>query len=145
MKQPHSTHSSHTGKSRPPAKCDEAIRHCEQAAARLQAASEELAACWTALGIEIATGASRTEVLRRRAWCNVLELRVREKTSELEVARKRIDSLWNQVIAAARTHEMSHRGRKKPVGENLFAHSWTLLLQPKGGDALQPQALALAK
>ena len=108
-----------------------AVRRCEEAAAQMKLASEELAACWTALTIEISNGASPTDLLRRRAWCNVLELRLRERTAALEAARKELDAVWKNVLSRARKHDLTHRSQQDNVAENLFAQSWTLLLQPK--------------
>ena len=57
----------------------EALRQCEDAAARVKSASNELAACWSALRGDIASGVNAIELLRTRAWCNVLELRLRKR------------------------------------------------------------------
>lgn len=110
---------------------DDILRECESVSAQLRAAADELAACWTALGIEISNGASPTELLRRRAWCNVLELRLREKQSLLEVSRNELDRAWRQVLAKARAHQHAHTGEADKIAESLFAQSWALLLQPK--------------
>jgi hypothetical protein len=113
-----------------------AVHRCEEAAAQMKLAGEELAACWTALTIEISNGASPTDLLRRRAWCNVLELRLREKAAALEAARRDLDSVWKHVLNRARTHDLAHRSQQDTVAENLFAQSWTLLLQPKTSPAM---------
>ncbi|HYG23420.1 MAG TPA: hypothetical protein VEH04_11605 [Verrucomicrobiae bacterium] len=109
---------------------DEVLRNCEFTAAQVKAAADELAACWSALTIEISNGASPTDLLRRRAWCNVLELRLRERTALLEKARLNVDAAWRRVIARSRSHHRAHAGAPDSTSETLFAQSWTLLLQP---------------
>jgi|GEM_PF-3690796 hypothetical protein len=142
MKHAHSTPSVPTGeKARQSHRCEEAVRRCEQLAARVKSTSEELTACWTALGIEIATGATRTDLLKRRAWCNVIELRLREQTAELEEARHTVDAVWKSLMSTARKHELNHRHQPKNAAENLFSKTWTLLLQPKT-TATGPMAVA---
>ncbi|HLP77483.1 MAG TPA: hypothetical protein VK327_11265 [Candidatus Paceibacterota bacterium] len=135
MKHPHSNRNN-----RPKSKEDtrtnpaEALRKCEEASARLKAASEELTACWTALGIEIATGARPTELLRRRAWCNVLEMRLREKAVALEKARQDLDKVWNAIMDAASQRERRELARLASSTanvESIFSRSWSLLMQSK--------------
>jgi hypothetical protein len=110
--------------------CEQALRTCEEAAAKVKSASDELAACWSTLGREISTGVSATELLRRRAWCNVLELRLKEKALALEEARHGVDAVWKEMLQAA-------RGRDLPCGketnEILFGKSWSLLMQSRPG------------
>ncbi|MBC8095354.1 MAG: hypothetical protein H7Y43_06055 [Akkermansiaceae bacterium] len=120
-----------------------ALRKCEEASVGLLSTSEELAACWIALGIEISTGATRTELLRRRAWCNVLELRLKEKAALLEKARHGMDEVWTSVLHSVSTHETSHRAHYPAAVENLFSKSWSLLMQPKS--AARPSELVTAK
>lgn len=81
------------------------LRVCEEAAARVRHAGAELAACWTSLGEELAAGAEATEVLRTRAWCNVLELRLKERTGALEQARLEVDAVWREMLLATRDRE----------------------------------------
>ncbi len=82
-----------------------ALRACEDAAARVRAAGEELSSCWTLLGDELTRGAEATEVLRTRAWCNVLELRLKERTGDLEEARHNVDAVWRDMMLATRDRE----------------------------------------
>jgi len=58
----------------------DALRACDEAAAQLKLAGDELSASWTALARDLATGVTAMELLRARAWCNVLELRLKERT-----------------------------------------------------------------
>jgi flagellar export protein FliJ len=79
------------------------LHACEEAAARMQAASTELTAAWTRVSGELAAGTTGIALLRARAWCNVLELRVKERASILEEARHLVDTAWQGLIRA--THE----------------------------------------
>lgn len=83
----------------------QALRACEEAAARVRNASAELASCWSLLGEELATGTEATELLRTRAWCNVLELRLKEHASALEEARHNMDAVWREMMLATRDRE----------------------------------------
>jgi hypothetical protein len=89
--------------------CQQALRVCQSAAVGLQAAGEELAASWTALCHEISTGVSCTDLLRKRAWCNVLELRLKEQAHALEQARHGLDALWEDLMLATRARELFNR------------------------------------
>jgi flagellar export protein FliJ len=80
----------------------EAMRVCEEAAFQLQAASDELAAAWTALCEELSTGAVATKLIRTRAWCSVLELRQKERTTALQKAQRLMDHAWREMVAASR-------------------------------------------
>jgi flagellar biosynthesis chaperone FliJ len=92
---------------------EQALRACETAAARIKAAGDELAQCWTALCQEISAGVSPTDLLRKRAWCNVLELRLKEQAHALEDARLGVDALWDEMMLTARARELFHRFLKK--------------------------------
>src|SRR5512133_1591751 len=83
----------------------ETLRACEEAAARVQKASVELTECWTGLCDKLAAGVNSSELLRARAWCNVLELRVKERAAALESARHAVDAVWQQLMLASRERE----------------------------------------
>jgi len=85
------------------------LRACEAAAARLQSASTELTACWTTLCEKLAAGATGDDLLRARAWCNVLELRVKERAAVLEEARHEVDAGWKELMRATRDREALDR------------------------------------
>ncbi len=122
--------------------CEEAVRLCEEAAARIQAAGDELAACWTTLARELATGTSATGLLRKRAWCNVLELRLRERAHALEEARLGVDAVWQEIMNAVRSRELLNRLLRKNSSEFSAAHQvWPLLAQ----SATAPDANQLKK
>jgi flagellar export protein FliJ len=89
------------------------LRACEEAAARVQAASVELTACWKTLCDKLAAGVTGDELLRARAWCNVLELRVRERAAALEQARHAVDAVWNELMIATREREGLDRLHEK--------------------------------
>lgn len=89
------------------------LHACEEAAARMQAASVELTAAWTKLSDELAGGTTGVALLRARAWCNVLELRVKEKAAALEAARHAIDAAWHDLLLATREREAIDRLREK--------------------------------
>lgn len=91
----------------------EVLRACEDAAARVKAAGDELSASWTTLGKELSAGVTAMELLRTRAWCNALELRLRERTSILEQARLAVDAVWQEMLNATRDREALDRYYKK--------------------------------
>ncbi len=45
------------------------------------------------------------ELLRARAWCNVLELRVKERAAALEQARRAVDAVWHELMLATQERE----------------------------------------
>lgn len=91
----------------------EVLRACEDAAARVKAAGDELSASWNALGQELAAGVTAMELLRTRAWCNALELRLKERTGLLEQARLAVDKVWQEMLNATRDREALDRYYKK--------------------------------
>ncbi len=91
----------------------EVLRACEDAAARVKAAGDELSATWTTLGKELSAGVSAMELLRTRAWCNALELRLKERTGILEQARLAVDAVWQEMLSATRDRETLDRYYKK--------------------------------
>ena len=97
--------------------CQNALRACEAAAAKVQEAGNDLATSWTALCHEISTGVSSTDILRKRAWCNVLELRLKEHAQALEQARHGVDLVWEDLMLSARARELFNRLMKKNDNE----------------------------
>jgi flagellar export protein FliJ len=91
----------------------DALRYCEEAAARVQTASQELMGCWHDLNGKLSSGVPAVEFLRARAWCNVLELRLKERTSALEQARLKVDSVWHEMLIATRDRESLDRFHSK--------------------------------
>ena len=87
----------------------DALRVCEDAAARVQAASQELTSAWHELSAKLTAGAAAVEFLRSRAWCNVLELRLKERAAALEQTRLAVDTLWKEMLVATRDREALDR------------------------------------
>jgi len=85
------------------------LRACEEAAGRVQTASVELTGGWTNLCEKLAAGVTGHELLRARAWCNVLELRVKERAAALEQARYAVDAVWQELMRATRERETLDR------------------------------------
>jgi len=83
----------------------EALQACEQAAAQVKRAGDELSNCWSALCDKLSNGVNATDLLRTRAWCNVLELRLKDRTHELETARADVDIVWREMMIATRDRE----------------------------------------
>lgn len=90
-----------------------ALRDCEEAAERVQNASQELMTCWHDLTGKLSSGVSAVEFLRVRAWCNVLELRLKERTAALEQARLNVDAVWQEMLTATRDRETLDRFHDK--------------------------------
>jgi flagellar export protein FliJ len=91
----------------------DALRICEEAAGRVQASSQELLACWHDLTGKLSSGVPAVEFLRARAWCNVLELRLKERTAALEQARLKVDAVWHEMLVATRDRESLDRFHNK--------------------------------
>lgn len=85
------------------------LRACKEAAARVQKASVELTECWTGLCTKLAAGVNNGELLHARAWCNVLELRVKERAAALESARHAVDAAWEKLMVANRERQVLDR------------------------------------
>jgi flagellar FliJ protein len=100
------------------------LRSCEEAAAKVQAASIELTECWTDLCQKLASGVNSGELLRARAWCNVLELRVKDRAAELELARRAVDAVWQELMLATQEREALDRLRdRRRVGYSRQAQA----------------------
>jgi flagellar export protein FliJ len=91
----------------------DALRACEEAAAQVKAAGAELSACWGTLGRELSAGVAAIDLLRTRAWCNVLELRLKERAASLEKARLAVDAVWHEMTLATRDREALDRYHNK--------------------------------
>lgn len=105
---------------------EQALHACEEAASRIKCAGDELAACWSALCRELSSGVSATTLLRTRAMCNVLELRLKDQAHLLEDARHGVDAVWDQMMLATRTSELFNRMLNK--GANLRVDAdWPML------------------
>jgi hypothetical protein len=100
---------------------EQALRACEAAAARIKMAGDELASGWSALCQAIATGVSPTDLLRKRAWCNVLELRLKEQAYALEEARRDMDKVWEEMMLTTRARELFNQFVRKDSDSGFSA------------------------
>ncbi len=91
----------------------ETMRLCEEAAFRLQEASDALAAGWDALCQELSAGVAATKLMRSRAWCSVLEHRHKERNEALNSARRVMDTAWREMMLATRDREALDRYHDK--------------------------------
>jgi flagellar biosynthesis chaperone FliJ len=107
---------------------EQVLGECEAAARRIKAASSELAAAWTALCGEMSSGVSATDLLRKRAWCNVLELRLKEQSHALEDARQVVDRLWDDMLLSRRARELFTRFLKNDAEGQVNAEAGVSLL-----------------
>jgi flagellar export protein FliJ len=83
----------------------ESLRICEQAAADMQTAVDALTGSWKTLSSQLAKGLSGTDLAQAKAWCGVLELRVRERAAALQKARAALDAVWKEMSCATRERE----------------------------------------
>jgi len=118
-----------------PQQCADVLRACEEAAARMKATSDELAACWSALRDEISAGVTGTELLRTRAWCNVLELRLKEHAQALEQARRGMDAVWRDMTRSTRERArlQKHATGSANRGKTDVDANWSLIAAAMAG------------
>ena len=114
----------------------EALRACETAAGQVKLASDALSSSWTTLSQALSTGAPAMELLRTRAWCNVLELRLKERAGCLEKARLAVDAVWREMLAATCDREAMDRYYDK--SRRAYEHQ-LLLAEQKHFDELATQ------
>jgi flagellar export protein FliJ len=93
----------------------EALHFCEEAAARVETASRELMTSWHDLTGKLSAGVAAMDFLRARAWCNVLELRLKERAAALEQARLKVDAVWQEMLVATRDRESLDRFQEKKL------------------------------
>src|SRR5437867_608101 len=82
-----------------------AVRVCEEAAARAESAREELTVCWQMRSDKLEAGATGGDLVRARAWCQALEVRVKERTAALQTARQAAEAVWQELTLATRERE----------------------------------------
>ena len=90
------------------------LRVCEETAAQVHAVSAELARSWKTLSDQMAAGVTGDELLRARAWCLVLEIRVKERAVALEQARHAVDQVWKELLVVTRARETLELFVEKP-------------------------------
>ena len=126
--------------------CELAVRRCEEAAARIKAAGDELAECWLTLGRELCEGGTAINLLRKRAWCNVLELRLKERFQALEQARLGMDVVWDDIMMAVRSRELLNRFLRKGHNELSVANQvWPLLAHTRTATSSRSNQASLKK
>ena len=91
----------------------EALRASDEAAARLDASSHELAAAWTTLCEEVAEGVTIAKLRQTRAWCAGLERRCEELTMALKSAQRFAHEAWREMALASRDREALDKLRDK--------------------------------
>lgn len=83
----------------------DAMRLYDDAAFQLQTASDELVAGWNALCREMGSGVHASQLTKTRAWCNVLELRQKERAEALQRAKRAMEAAMQQMLLATRDRE----------------------------------------
>ena len=91
----------------------EALRACDEAAARLDAGSHELAGAWTALCEEVTEGATVGRLCQTRAWCGTLEQRCEQLAAALKLAQQATHDASRDMMLATRDREVLDRLRDK--------------------------------
>jgi len=91
----------------------EALRASDEAAARLDASTCELAASWMALSEEVAEGAIVAKLHRTRAWCGELERRCEQLAAALKTAQHAAQEAWRGMALATRDRKALDRLRDK--------------------------------
>jgi flagellar export protein FliJ len=91
----------------------EALRACDEAAARLDAGSHELAAAWSALCEEVTEGATVGQLRQTRAWCATLEQRCEQLAAALKLAQQTTHEASRDMMLATRDREALDRLRNK--------------------------------
>ncbi|HLP77484.1 MAG TPA: flagellar export protein FliJ [Candidatus Paceibacterota bacterium] len=98
----------------------DALRLCDDAAFQLKVASDELVAAWSALCHDMSTGVNAAQLARTRAWCNVLELRQKERAEALQHARRAMDAALKSMHLATRDREaIDHYHDKRRTAYNV--------------------------
>lgn len=91
----------------------EALRATEEATAKLETGTHELAAAWAALCEEVAAGATIAKLHHTRAWCGELERRCEKLNAALKSAQRLAHEAWRDMALAARDREALDRLRAK--------------------------------
>lgn len=91
----------------------EALRASDEAAAKLDAGTHELAAAWTALCEEVAEGVTIAKLHQTRAWCAELERRCDQLSAALKLAQQLAQEAWREMTLATRDREALDKLRDK--------------------------------
>jgi flagellar FliJ protein len=90
-----------------------ALRASNEAAARLDAATRELDAAWTALHEEVADNITAAKLHQTRAWCGELERRCEQLSAALKLSERLTREAWHEMLLATRDREALDRLREK--------------------------------
>ena len=91
----------------------EALRASDEAAARLDASTRELAAAWTLLCEEVVHGITVGKHCQTRAWCGALERRCVELAATLKTAQQAAQKAWREMALATRDRKVLDQLRDK--------------------------------
>lgn len=87
----------------------EALRASDEAAAKLDAGTHELADAWMALCEEVAEGITMAKLRQTRAWCSGLERRCDQLAAALKSAQRAAHNAWSEMVLATRDREALDR------------------------------------
>jgi len=91
----------------------ETLRASDEAAAKLDTASHELATAWTALCEEVAEGETFAKLHQTRAWCGELERRCEQLAAALKTAESAAHEAWHEMTLATRDRKALDQLRDK--------------------------------
>jgi flagellar export protein FliJ len=91
----------------------EALRASDEAAARLDASTRELATAWTLLCEEVVHGITVAKLCQTRAWCGALERRGVELAAALKSAQQAAQKAWREMALATRDRKVLDQLRDK--------------------------------
>ena len=91
----------------------EALRASEEAAAKLDAGSHELAAAWTLLCEEVSESVTVAKLHQTRAWCGELERRCEQLSAALKLTQRLAHEAWRDMVLATRDREAIDKLRNK--------------------------------
>jgi len=90
-----------------------ALQASDEAAAKLDAGTHELAAAWAALCEEVAEGVVVGQLHQTRAWCGELERRCEQLQAALKSAQRATQDAWRDMTLATRDREAVDKLRTK--------------------------------
>jgi flagellar export protein FliJ len=90
-----------------------ALALSDQAAVRLQKATDDLAGAYENIVRELAHGLSADQIMALRNWCTVLEIRRNECRAGLEETRRATEKAFKEMVVAVRDREALERFYEK--------------------------------
>jgi flagellar export protein FliJ len=91
----------------------QALATSDLAAAKLQGIVNELANVYQSIVNSMATGLPGSQIMERRAWCSVLEVRRNEARAALEETRRAAEKAFKDMVLAVRDREAMDRFYEK--------------------------------